>query len=174
MSRSAMQQHARSRQQLVTGELEPDSQRLSSTFFAEPADEPISHAAACTQQAAAGHWGTRAGFSATFVDFFSRRIHRRISRYLARSRYLSRAVVDLGRQTSSVRSDSQCACLPAAAWQPLPHGGLPPLPPVLDSSSRPYRLGPRGGRAPLLPQPVEGGGAGPAPSTRRGDGVSRR
>jgi hypothetical protein len=66
------------------------------------------------------------------------------------------------------------ACLPAAAWQPLPHGGLPPLPPVLDSSSRPYRLGPRGGRAPLLPQPVEGGGAGPAPSTRRGDGVSRR
>jgi hypothetical protein len=66
------------------------------------------------------------------------------------------------------------ACLPAAAWQPLPHGGLPPLPPVLDSSSRPYRLGPRGGRAPLLPQPVEGGGAGPAPPTRRGDGVSRR
>jgi hypothetical protein len=66
------------------------------------------------------------------------------------------------------------ACLPAAAWQPLPHGGLPPLPPVLDSSSRPYRLGPRGGRAALLPQPVEGGGVGPAPPTRRGDGVSRR
>ena len=66
------------------------------------------------------------------------------------------------------------ACLPAAAWQPLPHGGLPPLPPVLDSSSRPYRLGPRGGRAALLPQPVEGGGAGPAPPTRRGDGVSWR
>jgi hypothetical protein len=23
------------------------------------------------------------------------------------------------------------ACLPAAAWQPLPHGSLPPLPPML-------------------------------------------
>eukprot|EP01047_Picozoa_sp_COSAG01_P038600 COSAG01_NODE_3141_length_6525_cov_13.027077_6_plen_101_part_00 len=66
------------------------------------------------------------------------------------------------------------ACLPAAAWQPLPHGGLPPLPPVLDSSSRPYRPGPRGGRAPPLPQPVEGSGVGPAPPTQRGDGVSRR
>ena len=39
------------------------------------------------------------------------------------------------------------ACLPAAAWQPLPHGGLPPLSPVLDSSSRPYRPG-RAGAGP--------------------------
>ena len=39
------------------------------------------------------------------------------------------------------------ACLPAAAWQPLPHGDLPPLAPVLDSSSRPYRPG-RAGAGP--------------------------
>jgi hypothetical protein len=74
----------------------------------------------------------------------------------------------LGWPDFAAPSASSCSALPPPACgrlaAPSPCG-LPPLPPVLDSSSRPYRLGPRGGRAPPLPQPVEGGGAGTACSS---------